>query len=126
VSAIQPAYDLDRLALTHLRAMFEPVLRRAPERVVFYIPDSVGRYSESNSIEHRVYLRDSMTLAFHLKKFPRQFPLRFDPCECPGLIAIHSITAFDPSDNTVECSRVEAGQSANSRLEYAVRDSILG
>lgn len=108
VSAIQPAYDLDRLTLMHERRLaHEQSLASNPgskiaaeaERVVVYVPDSHGRYAEKNTIAYRVSLPQTTTLIFRLDKFAHQFSLRFDPCQSPGLISIYSITAFDASNN---------------------------
>ena len=104
VSAIQPAYDLDRLTLAHERqityeqsssASLVMTAATNSEKVVLYIPDSDGRYSEKRSIACIAETLRTTTVIFRLEKFSVQFPLRFDPCQCPGLIRIDSITAFD-------------------------------
>ncbi|MGH9961146.1 MAG: hypothetical protein ACREBC_29165, partial [Pyrinomonadaceae bacterium] len=66
-----------------------------------YIPDSDGRYWEKRSIAYCAYLVGVTTLIFRLEKFAHQFSLSFAPCLCPGLISIHSITAFDALNNRV-------------------------
>jgi hypothetical protein len=110
VSAIQPAYDLDRLTLAHERRVMQersllneqslaPTLSTnvAPdlEKVVLYIPDSAGGYSEMRSIAYHAQLTHTTTVNFRLEKFAHQFPLRFDPCQRPGLVSISAITVFD-------------------------------
>jgi hypothetical protein len=101
VSAIQPAYDLDRLTLAHERRTAHAASNMGstvvanPEKVVLYIPDSMGSYSEERSIAYYAYLVNTTTVIFHLEPFAHQFPLRLDPCQCPGLISINSIAVFD-------------------------------
>jgi hypothetical protein len=110
VSAIQPSYDLDRLTLAHERRLADerrlaetngvPLLpglafTTKEEKVVLYIPDANGRYSETRSISHLVNLINKTTVVFRLEQFARQFPLRFDPCQCSGLISIDTIVVFD-------------------------------
>jgi hypothetical protein len=116
VSAIQPAYDLDRLTLAqerrlaHERRLAEEeslasslglTVAANPEKIVLYIPDSAGRYWEKRSIAYMARLVRVTTLIFRLEEFAHQFPLRFDPCQCPGLISINSIIAFDTLNNRV-------------------------
>jgi len=104
VSAIQPAYDLDRLTLARERSVAEnPGLTIAAnvERVVLYVPDSNGNYSEQRSIAYQTHLSTMTTLIFRLEKFAHQFPLRFDPCQCPSLISINSLIAFDTPNKRV-------------------------
>jgi|GEM_PF-818539 len=118
ISAIQPTYDLDRLTLAYERrltsdqcvGLFAPAAAASSEirsstlgstiganseKVILYIPDSEGRYSEGMSLARDVQLISRTTLIFRLGKFAAQFPLRFDPCQCPGFIRIDSISAFD-------------------------------
>jgi hypothetical protein len=116
VSAIQPAYDLDRLTLAHERrlastpaypatavegpaAAASSIIGTRREKVVFYLPDSNGRYSEARSVAYVAHLNQLTTLSFRLQKFAHQFPLRFDPCQGPGLINITAITIFDIEKN---------------------------
>jgi hypothetical protein len=110
VSSIQPAYDLDRLTLMHERRWAQEqnlasnlglTLSAEAGRVVVYIPDFNGRYSEKNTIGYHVSLLHTTTLIFRLEKFAYQYPLRFDPCQFSGLICIESITAFDGYHNKV-------------------------
>jgi hypothetical protein len=105
VSAIQPAYDLDRLTLAHERQVaHERDLRRTelgfpvdanPEKIVLYVPDSRGAYSEARAIARYAQLVNTTTVIFQVGRFPNHFPLRFDPCQCAGLINIQSIVVFD-------------------------------
>ena len=110
VSAIQPAYDLDRLTLAHERRMADQrrlaeadglSSRRAlsataqEEKAVLYIPDANGRYSETRSIAYLANLANRTTVHFRVEQFALRFPLRFDPCQCPGLISINSVAVFD-------------------------------
>jgi len=126
VSAIQPMYDLDRLTLTHERQVVreqsspngqglglavgnssEPVavlgstVRANPEKVVLYIPDSIGCYAETRTLACHAQLTNTTTLMFRIEQFDRQFPMRFDPCQCPGLIMINSIAVFDAVNHGV-------------------------
>jgi len=126
VSAIQPMYDLDRLTLAYERQVVreqsspndqglglavgnssEPVavlgstVRANPEKVVLYIPDSIGCYAETRTLACQAQLINTTTLMFRIEQFDRQFPMRFDPCQCPGLIMINSIAVFDAVNHGV-------------------------
>jgi hypothetical protein len=83
------------------QAMVGSAVTGNAEKVVLYIPDSVGRYSEQRSIAYRAYLVHLTTLIFRLEMFAHQFRLRFDPCQCRGLININSISAFDVRNHRV-------------------------
>ena len=108
VSAIQPAYDLDRLTLAYDRNMTSnlgsTVIGSAKtieslETVVLYIPDRQGNYAEKRSLRQRADLAKTATLLFRLENFESPRPLRFDPCQRSGLVCIRSITAFDLQNN---------------------------
>ena len=71
-----------------------------PEKMVVYIPDSVGDYSEINSIVYKILFQQLTTHEFRINKFSRQFPLRLDPCQLPALIRIYSIIARDITGNS--------------------------
>lgn len=111
VSAIQPAYDLDRLTLAHERRVADErqlaetrdglAVIAKQEKVVLYIPDKNGRYSETRSIPYITSLANRTTVVFRVEQFAPQFPLRFDPCQCPGLISINSIAVFDSRNQRV-------------------------
>jgi hypothetical protein len=116
VSAIQPAYDLDRLTLARERRVADErwlaesyglssrpgfAVTTKEEKVVLYIPDANGRYSEMRSIAYFANLTNRTTVVFRVEQFARQFPLRFDPCQCPGLVSINSIVVFDSRHQTV-------------------------
>jgi hypothetical protein len=110
VSAIQPAYDLDRLTLLHERRLAHEQILAAncglavppnAEKIVLYIPDAEGRYWEKSSIAHHACIERTTAVIFRVEQFAHQFPLRLDPCQCPGLITIKSITAFDTCNNSV-------------------------
>ena len=107
VSAIQPAYDLDRLTLMKDRRVAQEqglngfTAVTGPERVVVYVPDTDGMYSEVNAIANSAPISTSINLIFRLNKFAHQFPLRFDPCQQSGIVSIGSITVFDLQNNTV-------------------------
>jgi hypothetical protein len=114
VSAIQPAFDLDRLTLLYERRLtLEQSLATGQaalsnggvtitaneDKVVLYIPDSIGHYSEHRSIAYYAQLTHITTVNFRLEKFAHQFPLRFDPCQRPGLVSINAIAVFDLHHN---------------------------
>lgn len=126
VSAIQPMYDLDRLTLAYERQVVreqtspngqglglavgdssEPVavlgstVRANPEKVVLYIPDSIGCYAETRTLACHAQLTNTTTLMFRIEQFDHQFPVRFDPCQCPGLVLINSISIFDAVNHRV-------------------------
>jgi hypothetical protein len=133
VSAIQPTYDLDRLTLAYERQLAreqsllsgqglglavasssDPLVLVGSmvcpdaEKVVLFIPDSVGSYSETRKLACHAQLTIPTTLAFRIEQFDSRFPMRFDPCQCPGLITIHSMIIFD---------------AANHRMVWDLRDS---
>ncbi len=110
VSAIKPTYDLDRLTLLHERRRFirkgafplssnEFMAGSDEERVVLYIPDSSGGYSETHSLAYYAQLTRKTIVNFRLESFSHQFPLRFDPCQRPGLVTIDAINVFDLDNN---------------------------
>ncbi len=104
VSAIQPAYDLDRLTLSYERRVAGDLgltFSTDVGKSVLYIPDSDGCYSEKSSIAYRASLLKTTTVIFRLTKFAHQFPLRFDPCQGAGLVSISSITVLDLLNNCV-------------------------
>ncbi len=130
VSAIQPAYDLDRLTLAQARNAHVTLLTPL-ERVVLYIPDSEGVYSEKRAIAYRVHVVETATMVFCLDKFAIQFPLRLDPCECPGVITINTLTAYDTRNNRVvweldsrDAKRVVVNGTAT--WEHSVRTRAAG
>lgn len=101
VSAIQPSFDLDRMTLAYERkitsesTLVSNVNSTNAEKVVLYIPDESGSYSEQKTIATVVSLVNATTVLFHLEQFDRRFPLRLDPCQCPGFIIINEIAVFD-------------------------------
>jgi hypothetical protein len=123
VSAIQPAYDLDRLTLAYERrvaqdrslgnvvltpnvglsvgingdgqAILGSTVNVNEEKIVLYIPDSSGSYSEQRTVVCRGFLVNRTTVILRVERFSRQFRLRFDPCQCPGIITIYSVAVFD-------------------------------
>jgi hypothetical protein len=124
VSAIQPAYDFDRLTLAHERRIAHerslasklgvaiPGIEELTEnlsltlhpeatKAVLYIPDVNGHYLEKRSLVNRAPLVKTTTVRFRLEKFAHQFPLRFDPCQATGVVSISSITALDLVNNRV-------------------------
>jgi hypothetical protein len=72
-----------------------------PEKVVVYLPDSIGCYSETRTLACHAHLTNTTTLIFRIEEFHRQFPVRFDPCQCPGLIMINSFALFDALNHRV-------------------------
>ena len=101
VSSIQSAYDLDRLTLAYERCHGPLTLPASAAKVVLYIPDSDGVYSEACSISRNVALLNTETVEFLVKGYPQKFPLRFDPCQCAGLITVYSMTVVDNNKKTV-------------------------
>lgn len=124
VSAIQPMYDLDRLTLAYERQLAreesflsgqglglavasssDPVVLPGSmvspdaEKVVLFIPDSVGSYSETRKLACHARLTSPTTLIFRIEQFDSRFPLRFDPCQCSGLITINSMIIFDAANH---------------------------
>ncbi len=104
VSAIQPAYDLDRLTLVHERRVMADLDLTIADDIsnqVLYIPDSDGCYWEESSLAYRAPVAKATTVIFRLGQFACQFPLRFDPCQGAGLVSISSITVLDLLNNCV-------------------------
>lgn len=101
VSSLQPAYDLDRLTLAHERQYGPLTFTAYPGKVILYIPDSDGTYSEACSISQNVALLHTKTVEFILEQYAQKFPLRFDPCQCAGLITIYSMTILDKNKKVV-------------------------
>ena len=117
ISALQSQYDLDRLTLAHERRALEALLASQKvvelvrdsslgatvdaesQKIVLYVPDSSGGYSEVRTIVHQANLINQTTLIFRVEEFAQQFPLRFDPCECPGLISIDSFVIVDAGNH---------------------------
>lgn len=101
VSAINPAYDLDRLTLAHERklalsgpgnSLGEPP---PPDYVQLFIPDESGGYREESSLMHRTSLCQTQNIAFTLPAYAWHQPLRLDPAARAGIIEIKSITFLD-------------------------------
>jgi len=101
VSAIQPGYDLDRLTLLYQRRSGTIAFHASAGRVAFYVPRSNGAYSEINSIAKEIPLLQVSSAEFVLEAFPHKFPLRLDPCQCPGLVTIYAIRIFDKNRKSV-------------------------
>jgi hypothetical protein len=118
VSSIQSAYDLDRLTLAHERCYGPLTLPTCAAKVVLYVPDSDGIYSEACSISQNVALLHAEAAEFLLEQYPQKFPLRFDPCQCAGLITVYSMTVLDKNKKMVwqlngrNSSRITIGGTA--------------
>lgn len=121
VSSIQPAYDLDRLTLMFERRYGPAMLGTNAGRIVLYIPQADGSYSEKCRLTDQLGLQ-SKVIEFKLDKFPHQFPLRLDPGESPGLVTIHSMTIMDKNKKVVwELTRRNAGKVFVRGTAFAVR-----
>jgi len=121
VSSIQPAYDLDRLTLMFERRNGPAMLGMNAGRIVLYIPQVDGSYSEKCRLIDQLGLQDK-AIEFKLDKFPHQFPLRLDPGESPGLVTIHTLTLMDKNKKVVwELTRRNAGKVVVSGTAFAVR-----
>jgi hypothetical protein len=101
VSAIQPGYDLDRLTLLYQRRSGPIAFHTSAGRVALYVPRSNGAYSEINSLAKEIPLLEVSSAEFVLEAFPHKFPLRLDPCQCPGLVTIYAIRIFDKERKSV-------------------------
>ena len=121
VSSIQPAYDLDRLTLMFERRYGPAMLGTNAGRIVLYIPQADGSYSEKCRLTDQLGLQNQ-AIEFKLDKFPHQFPLRLDPGESPGLVTIHSMTIMDKNKKVVwELTRRNAGKVVVRGTAFAVR-----
>jgi hypothetical protein len=101
VSAIQPGYDLDRLTLQCQRRSGTIAFHTSAGRVALYVPRSNGAYSEINSLAKEIPLFQVNSAEFVLEAFPHKFPLRCDPCQCPGLVTIYAIRILDKKGKCV-------------------------
>jgi hypothetical protein len=101
VSSIQSTYDLDRLTLAYERRYGPLALAAYAGKVVLYIPNSHGIYSEARSISQNVEVLHTGTAEFVLERYAQEFPLRFDPCQCAGLITVYSMTVLDKNKKMV-------------------------
>lgn len=100
VGAVEPAYDLDRLALAmEFRTQKETDVSSEDEMVdhimQVFVPDESGGYHEGTSVFYRGSLKRMTTVVFQLESFPHQFPLRLDPVAATGVVEISSITLLD-------------------------------
>ena len=152
VSAIQPMYDLDRLTLAYERQVAreqsslngqglglavasspEPVAVLGssvgvnPEKVVLYIPDSIGCYSENRTLACHAQLTSATTLIFRIEQFDHQFRVRLDPCQCPGLIMISSMSIFDAVNHRViwELGGHDSAEAAIRGTAIPIHHSVL-
>lgn len=113
VSSIQPGYDLDRLTLLHERRYGPVTYGHDADRTVVYIPRWNGSYSEEQSVVDRIALFQENNTQFVLTEFPCRSRLRFDPCQCPGLVTIQSISILDKNKKLVwELNSSNAGKVA--------------
>lgn len=98
-SAINPAYDLDRLTLAHERrlAATGSVADEGETREVvqLFLPHADGAYTEASSLVFMGSLRDMRTVVFKLDQLNYQHPLRLDPVARLGVLEIASITLLD-------------------------------
>ena len=90
-------------------------------RIVLYIPQADGSYSEKSRLTDQLGLQNQ-AIEFKLDKFPHQFPLRLDPGESPGLVTIHTMTIMDKNKKVVwELTRRNAGKVVVRGTAFAVR-----
>ncbi len=98
-SAINPAYDLDRLTLAHERRLAATGSTAGDgetrEIVQLFLPHADGAYSEAASLVFMGSLRDIRTIVFKLDQLNCQHPLRLDPVARLGVLEIASITLLD-------------------------------
>lgn len=100
VAAIEPAFDLDRLALalefrTQAESGFMTDSERTEGIVQLFVPDAVGAYAEETSLIARAPLRQLESVIFRVEQYPSQFPLRLDPVAATGVIEIAALTLLD-------------------------------
>ncbi len=103
-TAINPAYDLDRLTLSlERRTMTEARLAAGDEDdiVQLFMPAEDGSYSETASAFFRGKVAEKRTVTFQLDRFASRHPLRLDPAARGGIIEIHSITMLDVGSGSV-------------------------
>jgi hypothetical protein len=94
-SSLGPSYDLDKLTLLHERRYGALVLGPDVGRVAFYIPRSDGSYTEEQSVSEHIQLFQRSSVELYLNEFPDKHHLRFDPCQCPGVVTIYAMTVLD-------------------------------
>jgi hypothetical protein len=124
VSSIQPGYDLDRLTMLHERRHGPVSYGHDSDRTVFYIPRWDGSYSEEQSVVGRISLLHENNTKCALTEFPRRFRLRYDPCQCSGLVTIYSITILDNNKRLVwELTHHNAGKIKIAGTAVRLRDT---
>lgn len=98
-TAINPAYDLDRLTLVHERRLAASGSTGddgdVREVVQLFLPHADGGYSEESSLVFMGSLRTMRTVVFKLEKLNHQHPLRLDPVARAGVVEIAAITLLD-------------------------------
>ncbi len=124
VSSIQPGFDLDRLTLSHERRHGPATYGHDSDRTVFYIPRWNGSYSEEQAVVNRISLLQENNTKFVLTEFPSRFRLRFDPCQCPGLVTIYSMTIMDKDKRLVwELTNHHVGKIKIAGTAVLLRDT---
>jgi hypothetical protein len=94
VSVPQPEPDRSKV---HLASTFAP----ESDRMVLYIPNSTGGYSEERTIVQYANLMNPTIAIFCVEDFAFRFPLRFDPCQCSGLISIDSFSIIEARSHRI-------------------------
>lgn len=98
-TAINPAYDLDRLTLAHERRLAASGSTgddgEVREVVQLFLPHADGGYSEESSLVFMGSLRTMRTVVFKLENLHHQHPLRLDPVARAGVVEIAGITLLD-------------------------------
>lgn len=96
-SAINPAYDLDRLTLAYERQLAASgnTGDESPDLMQLFVPDAQGGYSEENSRFIRSHFQQRTSVVYRLDSFPAHHRLRLDPVARPGLLELHSVTVLD-------------------------------
>lgn len=105
VTALKPAYDLDRMTLWHERKLGEgrygkhdPDLQHL---VQLFVPDVHGEHSEERVFNHETILDGIESHYVLVDDYHPGTSLRFDPVYKPGIIEIHELEVMEPHSGRV-------------------------
>lgn len=105
VSALKPAYDLDRMTLWHERKLGEgrwgkndPDLQHL---VQVFVPDANGAHTEERVFNLETILDGEESHYVLVDDYHPGTVLRFDPAYKPGIIEIHQLDVMEPQSGKI-------------------------
>ncbi len=105
VTALKPAYDLDRMTLWHERKLGEgrygkhdPDLQHL---VQLFVPDERGNHSEERVFNLETILDGEESHYLMVTDYHPGTTLRFDPAYKPGIMEIHELDISEPQSGRV-------------------------